>query len=177
MPNKINLYLEKGIAIDKKWNSENMINSLINECIIIENNIKDINQDNQIIKKSKTEKDTIINFYPEEENDLKKFLVKIIEFGKINKENILKNNKIEENIYDIEIKTTNKEPNGISIELNTFNSETFNKYYPSHFKCEDDEIVLSFCFEVKNINWLDSYIEKLNKKYPQGIISQGPAGK
>ena len=149
-----------------------MINSLIYECIIIENNIKDINQDNQIIKKSKTEKDTIINFYPEEENDLKKFLVKIIEFGKINKENILKNNNIEENICDIEIKTTNKELNGISIELNTFNSEKFNKYYPSHFKFEDDEIVFSFCFEGKNINSFDSFIEKLNKIYPQGILEE-----
>ena len=168
LPNKINLYLEKGIAIDKKWNSENMISSVINECIIIENNIKDNNEDNKIIKKSKNEKDTIIIFYPEEENDLKKFLTKIIEFGKINKENILNNNKTEDNIYDIEIKTTNKEPNGISIKLSGFNSEKLAQFYPNNVKFEDDDICdLTFYFEGNNINSFDSLIEKYNINFPQ----------
>ena len=35
--------LEKGKNIENEWNDENKLNSLINDCITIENNIKEIN--------------------------------------------------------------------------------------------------------------------------------------
>ena len=42
LPNKIKKSIEKGKIINKEWN-ENNLSSLINDCIIIENNIKEIN--------------------------------------------------------------------------------------------------------------------------------------
>ena len=50
MPNKIKISLEKGKTLDKDWN-DNEINCVINDCINIENNIKDINLINQNIQK------------------------------------------------------------------------------------------------------------------------------
>ena len=41
LPNKIRQSLEKGKALDNDWN-DNELNCLINDCINIENNIKDI---------------------------------------------------------------------------------------------------------------------------------------
>jgi len=41
LPNKIKILLEKGKTIDKEWNN-NKLNFLINDCINIENNIKEI---------------------------------------------------------------------------------------------------------------------------------------
>ena len=45
LPNKIKNSLEKGKLIEKEWNDNNL-NSLINDCINIENNIKKINEIN-----------------------------------------------------------------------------------------------------------------------------------
>ena len=42
-PNKIKISLEKGKALDKEWDDDNKLNSLINDCINIENNIQEIN--------------------------------------------------------------------------------------------------------------------------------------
>ena len=42
-PNKIKISLEKGKEIENNWNN-NKLNSLINDCLNIENNIKDINK-------------------------------------------------------------------------------------------------------------------------------------
>ena len=41
--------LEKGKKINEEWNDDNL-NSLINDCINIENNIKEINIINESIK-------------------------------------------------------------------------------------------------------------------------------
>ena len=51
LPNKIKISLEKGKSIDKDWN-DNQLNNFINDCIEIENNIKEINIINQNIFKS-----------------------------------------------------------------------------------------------------------------------------
>ena len=55
LPNKIKKSIEKGKIIDKEWN-ENNLSSLINDCINIENNIKEINTINNNIKKSNLNK-------------------------------------------------------------------------------------------------------------------------
>ena len=52
LPIKIKESLEKGKIIENKWN-KNKLNSLINDCINIENNIKNINTINENIKKFK----------------------------------------------------------------------------------------------------------------------------
>ena len=82
LPNKTKILLEKGKAIDKEWNN-NKLNSLINDCINIENNIKEINNINEKIKKCNLNQNIKINFYPEEEDEINKFLEKIKSFGNI----------------------------------------------------------------------------------------------
>ena len=54
LPNKIKISLEKGKIIDKEWDNNNKLNSLINDCINIENDIKTINIINEKIKKYKS---------------------------------------------------------------------------------------------------------------------------
>jgi len=82
LPNKTKILLEKGRTIVKEWNN-NKLNSLINDCINIENNIKEINNINEKIKKCNLNKNIKIKFYPEEEDEINKFLEKIKSFGNI----------------------------------------------------------------------------------------------
>ena len=83
LPNKIKKSLEKGKLMDKEWNNNNKMNLLVNNCINIENNIKEINIINENIKKYNINKDTKFQFNPEEE-EINDFLEKIKSFGKIN---------------------------------------------------------------------------------------------
>ena len=76
------LLLEKGKAIDKEWNN-NKLYSLINDSINIANNIKEINQINEKIKKCNLNQNIKIKFYPEEEDEINKFLEIIKTFGNI----------------------------------------------------------------------------------------------
>ena len=73
-PNKIKNSLTRGKLIEEHWN-ENKLNSLINDCLNIEQNIKNINKINETIKKNNSEKIYII-FYPLE-NDISIFLEEI----------------------------------------------------------------------------------------------------
>ena len=50
LPNKIKVSLEKVKAINNEWNDENKLSSIINDCINIENNIKNINYLEESIK-------------------------------------------------------------------------------------------------------------------------------
>ena len=43
LPDKVKKSLEKGKLINNNWNNNNM-NSLINDCLNIENNIEEINK-------------------------------------------------------------------------------------------------------------------------------------
>ena len=43
-----------GEAVEKEWNNENKLNLLINNCLIIENKIKGINEDIKIINENKS---------------------------------------------------------------------------------------------------------------------------
>ena len=81
LPNKINIYLEKGKIIDKEWNS-NEINKIINDCIKIENIFADINKIKESIKEFKLYDKILINFNPEE-NEINDFLNNIKKFGSI----------------------------------------------------------------------------------------------
>ena len=83
LPNKIKLSLEKGRIIENNWNDKDIIKSLINDCIIIENNVNAIKNIIQSLEKCKSFKSKI-NFYPEdlkiENNEIFKT---INNFGKI----------------------------------------------------------------------------------------------
>ena len=79
MPNKINSSINKGKLIDNKWEENIELNSLINDCINIENNINTIKKINEIMEKSKNN-DIKIEFETEKEDI---FFKQIKIFGKI----------------------------------------------------------------------------------------------
>ena len=82
LPNKIKFSLEKGKLIENEWNEQNnKLNSLINDCINIENSINDIKKLNGNIKKCNSIKADII-FVPEE-NNLNSIIETIKNFGEI----------------------------------------------------------------------------------------------
>ena len=95
LPNKIKKSIDKGKIIEKEWD-ENNLSSLINDCINIENSIKEINKINDNIKKSKSNKDTKI-IYNIDEEQINILLNKIKNFGNITLEedNLYYNYKIE----------------------------------------------------------------------------------
>ena len=79
LPNKIKLSLEKKGIIDEEWKNNDKLNHLINESINIENNIIEINNIYDIIKKvNSNEKKIIFNL---EESEINKFLENIKKFG------------------------------------------------------------------------------------------------
>ena len=78
LPNKIKKSLEIGKNLEEKWNNIKA-NLLINDCLNIENNIKDINAINEKIKNCKT---TNIDFYfLPQDNGCKELIGIINEFG------------------------------------------------------------------------------------------------
>ena len=89
LPNKIKKSIDKGKIIEKAWD-ENNLSSLINDCIIIENNIKEINDINNNIQKSNSNKNVKIEYNIEEEQ-INNLINTINNFGKI---------KTNDNIYD-----------------------------------------------------------------------------
>ena len=98
LPNKIKKSIEKGKIIEKEWNDNNL-SSLINDCIIIENNINDINKINDNIKKSNINKNNKIEYNIEEEQ-INNLIDTIKNFGKI---------ITNDNLYD-DYKIENKNP-------------------------------------------------------------------
>ena len=80
LPNKIKSLLEKGKSINNDWNDDNKLYSIINDCINIENNIKEINIMNDNVKKNNMNNEIKINFIHE---DIDNFIQTIKNFGKI----------------------------------------------------------------------------------------------
>ena len=82
LPSRIKLSFEKAKVMDKEWNDNNKLKSIINDCINIENNIKDINRINDSIKKWNSYNNKKIKFIPEED-EINNFIEKIKIFGEI----------------------------------------------------------------------------------------------
>ena len=80
LPNKIKTSIEKGKNLSKEWDNENNLISIINNCINVENNIKEINKINENMKKCNESKYLKINA---RENELNKIIGMIKTFGKI----------------------------------------------------------------------------------------------
>ena len=55
----INQSLQKGKIEENEWNEKNKFNSLINNCVNVENNLKDINKINESIQKCNSMNDLI----------------------------------------------------------------------------------------------------------------------
>jgi len=83
LPNKIKISLDRGKKIgNNEWEDEKKLSSIINDCLNIESDIKDINILKENIKKCNSNKDLEIYFSPEED-EINKFLDEIKNFGKI----------------------------------------------------------------------------------------------
>ena len=87
LPNKIKISLEKGKDIENNWNN-NVLPLLINNCINIENNIKNIKLLTENIGKINNLK-LDLKFYPQEEG-INKFIDSIKKFGNISESNKIK---------------------------------------------------------------------------------------
>ena len=93
LPNKIKNALEKGKIINDEWD-KNKLNSSINDCLNIENNIKDINNLNECIKKCNSFKNDI-SFTPyEEEEKYNQLIESLKKIGKIKDNKKIFNSKI-----------------------------------------------------------------------------------
>ena len=90
IPNKIKEFLERGKKIENDWkNNDKRLNIVINDCIDIENNIEDIKLIQQNIEKYNS-KNFIVNFEPQDEEEINKIINNIKGFGSIIKEEIEK---------------------------------------------------------------------------------------
>ena len=81
LPLKIKTSLEKGKSMENEWNNNDKINSLINDCINVENNLKDINLINENIEKFNKCEKLNLKFL----NETDKLITKIKNFGTISK--------------------------------------------------------------------------------------------
>ena len=119
IPNKIKSSLEKGKLINNKWDDNNELYSLINDCINIENNIKNIKLINEHTNKYNF-KDNPFKFMPDEEKEINYLLDIIKSFGSLqNKSNslgkLLKENDIE--LISNWIKSDNQEIKKVNFQL------------------------------------------------------------
>ena len=155
LPNTIKLSLEKGKLIEKEEDNNNL-SSFINDCIIIENNIKDINIINDNIKKCNNSNDIKIKFIPEEEG-VNNFIKNIKTFGELDfyDKKLLESTSILYNDIDKQktilnwIKEkTNKE--NIKFELIFKMSENGSKGEDFHKYCDNKGPTLTLIKTTKN---------------------------
>ena len=89
------LSLEKGKIIEQNWKNNNL-NSLIYDCLNIENNINEINKINMSLKQFNSNWNEINFIYGE--NDINQIFANIINFGKI--KNIFDSDIIKKEDFD-----------------------------------------------------------------------------
>jgi len=134
--NKIKLSFEKGKEIENNWNN-NKLNSLINDCLNIENNIKDINKIKENIKKNNSLKFEL-KFIPNED-EINQFLENIKKFGYINSK--IFDSKIEFDEELIKTWLNNREFNSELLYRKTRDSSTPKDF---HNKCDNKGITIIF---------------------------------
>ena len=81
MPKQIKILLDKGKILNNEWNDDDKLIERINDCINIENNIKDIIEINKNIENNNSKKFKI-KFLPENEKNIE-LAENIIKFGEI----------------------------------------------------------------------------------------------
>ena len=92
LPQKVKSALEKGKNIDTE-NKNIQLNILINDCINVENNVKEINDVYDTIKKCNANKEIKIMFIPDN-NDINNFIETIKSFGGLTNNEISIDSKI-----------------------------------------------------------------------------------
>ena len=137
LPNKIKISLEKGKIIDENWTEENKLNYLIDNCINIENNIRNINTINETIKKCNNSKKIKIIFIPEEESKINQFVETIRKFGYICEDKITIVSKIIDVDGSLLIKNWISENSHITCSLLYRMSEDGNSFDTFHNKCDN----------------------------------------
>ena len=80
LPNKIKSSIEKGKNLSKEWDNDNNLITIINNCINVENNIKEINKINESMKKCNDSKYLKVNI---REQELNTIINSLQIFGKI----------------------------------------------------------------------------------------------
>ena len=180
-PNKIKGLLKQGKNTIDQWNKEknekNELSYLVNNCIDIEKTLLNINNMDQNLKRCKTEMTSVIKFSPFEVSDLNKFISSLTTFGKVYKENKdlnkdkdsneIQQKNMEENIFDIEIKSINEELNNLSFQLFQFANEEYNNYYPNNVNYKENEVILTIHLDGKT-DFINQIYE--NKQYIESIF-------
>ena len=102
LPSKVKRFLEKSKLIDGISN-QNKLNYLINDCILIENNIKEINKINENIEKS-NDLNNIKIIFIQKKDEINKLLEQIKNFGDIDENLNLSSSiiKYKKDIYFLE---------------------------------------------------------------------------
>ncbi len=148
------IFLEKGKLIENEWNEKNVkLNSLINDCINIENNIKDI----KMIKEKLTKYISInleIKFNQEEDN-VDSFIKTIKSFGMIE----IKEDDINKFIRIIKEKIDDYKYENIKTKLVYDDNKEGQNYSNCHSKCNNvpNTISLITTNNNKNLGYLEVY--------------------
>ena len=110
LPEKINSLLSKAENINNYYN-ENKLSLFLNVCINVENNINNIIEINDNIKNYKIINEQKIDFIPQDEDTINKFLDNIKKFGKLTERSGLENSLIvQKNEIDLIKNFIGKEP-------------------------------------------------------------------
>ena len=136
LPNKIKISLQIGKEIENNWNN-NQLNLLINNCINIENNIKNIKILNESIEKTNNLK-IDIKFLPKEDG-INRLLDSLKKFGEINTK------KFESNI-DFDEKLVETWLNNRKFETELLYRKSRDGSTPNDFhnKCDNKGITITF---------------------------------
>ena len=139
LPNKIKESIDKGKLINNNWNN-NKLNSSINDCLNIENNICFINTINNNIKKCNSQKNEI-NFYPEDDK-INKLIETLENFGLISekKPNIF-DSKIEFDDELVKLWLNNRKFSSELLFRKTRDGSTPKDF---HDKCDNKGITIIF---------------------------------
>ena len=188
LPSKIKTSLEKGKLINNDWIDNNKLSFNINNCINIEDNIKNINIINENIKKCKENNDINIEFNLDNEY-IDNFIKDIKSLGKISERInidslILKNKNDINKFYNLlsnKIKINNMKliysSNKDGLELNSLKNKIDNKSKLIFlFLCENNRIFGAFIkakIEVKHDAYIydkDAFVFSLNNNKIYNIL-------
>ena len=140
LPIKIKIFLEKGKVIEKQWKENNKLNSLINDCLNIENNINDIKKINDNIKKYQLNNEEI-NFISNEE-EINKIIGMVKKFGNINiKTTKIFDSKIK---FDEELFKSWLDKKHFKVELLFRKTRDGSSFHDFHNKCDNKGITVVF---------------------------------
>ena len=162
--------LEEGKKLNKEWNEEDKLNFYINDCINIENNIKEIKSIYEKIEKSNSNKNIKISFIPEENNEIEIFLETIKNFGKIADNQSKRRKRIFDSkiVFDEEQVKLWLNNRKFKAELLFRKTENGSKSDDFHKYCDNKGITISFIETTKGyifggyteLEWEKRYINK-----------------